>query len=363
MNNLEKWRLILGKFSKDNLSFEMSEDNLAIEELLDSVYDSEYSEGKGMYGEKSSGLLVIKNLKNVNNILEQNIVNKIATDAFETYGMYDVLSDDSYLDNAKADVELLKNLIMYKDYSKEEDRSKIKYKIRQVANEIKKELMSVIDLYNIGSISKTASSIYNKTKNIDIKKTIENNIRNYNKENEKLYVKDIYFYPNKAKNKPVDIILLVDCSGSMVKSLIYVAIVASIFYNISNIDIKIVLFDTRIVNLSEAKEDPIDILLDVQLGGGTDVASAIAYSRKFIKKVDKTLFLVITDLFSEERTMLKEFEELKNTGVRSLVFTGIDDNSNSYYNSNFAKKLEKIGISVESVTVKELANYIKGASK
>lgn len=363
MNNLEKWRLILGKFSKEDFDIDMSKNNLAIEELLDSVYDNEYSKEKGMYGEESSGLLVINNLKNVNNILDQNIINRIATDAFETYGMYDVLADDNYLENAKADVELLKNLIMYKDYSNEEDRSKIKYKIRQVANEIKKELMCKIDFSNVGTISKTGSSMYNKTKNLDIKKTIENNIKNYNKDNNKLYVKDIYFYPNKSENKPVDLVLLVDCSGSMVKSLIYVAIVSSIFYNISNIDIKIVLFDTRIVNLSDVNEDPINILLDVQLGGGTDVAYALAYSRKLIKKADKTLFIVITDLFSEEKTMLKEFEEVKNTGVRTLVFTGIDNDCKSYYNGNFAKKLDKIGIPVESVTVKELANCIKGASK
>jgi hypothetical protein len=363
MNNLEKWRLILGKFSKQNLNTDLSEDNLAVERLLDSVYNSEYSNEKGMYGSESNGVIVIKNLKNVKRILDQDIVNKIATDAFETYGMYEVIADDNYLKNAKADVELLQNLIMYKDYTKEEDRSKIKYKIRQIANEIKKELIMEIDLSKVGTINKSSSSKYNKSKVIDVKKTIEKNIKNYSEEEEKLYVKDIYFYPNKARNKPADIILVVDCSGSMIKSLIYVAIVSSIFYNISDIDISIVLFDTRIVNLTEIREDPINILLDVQLGGGTDVARALEYSRNLIKRSDKTLFIVISDLFSEETSMLKEFQEVKNTGVKTLVFTGIEEDSNSYYNSNFAKRLEKIGIPVEGVTVKKLANYIKGAGK
>ncbi|MCT4607501.1 MAG: VWA domain-containing protein [Marinisporobacter sp.] len=363
MNNLEKWRLILGKFSKQNLEVNLSQDNLAVERLLDSVYDNEYSNEKGMYGSESSGVMVIKNLKEVQKILHQDIVNKIATDAFETYGMYEVLADDNYLENAKADMDLLKKLIMYKDYTKEEERNKIKYKIRQIANEIKKELLFEIDLSRIGTINKSNSSRYNRSKALDMKKTIEKSMKNYNKEEGKLYVEDVYFYPNKAKNKPADIVLVVDCSGSMVESLIYIAIVSSIFYNISNIDIKIVLFDTRIVDLSDVKEDPINILLDVQLGGGTDVARGLAYSRNLIKRPDKTLFIVITDLFSEETSMLKEFEEVKNTGARTLVLTGIQNDSNSYYNSNFAKKLGKIGIPVEGVTVKELANYIKGAGR
>jgi hypothetical protein len=63
MNNLEKWRLILGKFSKQNLNTDLSEDNLAVERLLDSVYNSEYSNEKGMYGSESNGVIVIKNLK------------------------------------------------------------------------------------------------------------------------------------------------------------------------------------------------------------------------------------------------------------------------------------------------------------
>lgn len=363
MNNLEKWRLILGKFSKDALDTPISNENRAVEKLLDSVYDSEYSNEKGMYGTESNGVMVIKNLKDVQKILDQEIVNKIATDAFETYGMYEVLADDNYLESAKADIDLLKNLIMYKDYTKEEERQKIKYKIRQIANEIKKDLMFEIDLSKVGTINKSNSSKYHRSKALDIKKTIERNIKNYNAKDGRLYVEDTYFYPNKAKNKPADIVLVVDCSGSMVESLIYVAIVSSIFYNISHINIKIVLFDTRIVDLSETKEDPINILLDVQLGGGTDVALALSYSKNLIKHSDKTLFIVISDLFSEETSMLKEFEEVKNTGARTLVLTGIQDDAKSYYNSSFAKKLEKINIPVEAVTVKQLANYIKGAAR
>lgn len=363
MNDLEKWRLILGKFSKDDLPVTLTGDKASVEALLDSVYDSEYTGEKGMYGNQSSGHLVIKHLKNVETILNQTTVHKIATDAFESYGMYEVLGDDQYLKKATPDIDLLKNLILYKDYSREEDRKKIRYKIKQIAEAIKKELMADIDLSRIATIHKTTGSKYTRSKYIDIKKTIEKNIKNYDKDREKLYVEDIYFYPNKGNIKPRDVILLVDCSGSMLKSLIYVAILSSIFYNISGIRIKIVLFDTRIVNFSDLKEDPIDILLDVQLGGGTDVALALNYGKSIIDRPDKSICLVITDLFSEEVSMLKAFENMKDTGSKTLVLTGIEDDGKSYYNKNFSKKLEKIGISVESVTIKELAHYIKGSLK
>lgn len=363
MKDLEKWRLVLGKFSKDDLPVSLSEDMISIENLLDSVYESEYTREKGMYGNQSSGQVVIKALRNVEKVLDQTTVNKIATDAFETYGMYEVLSDDQYLKNVKPDMTLLKNLILYKDYTDEKDRKKIKYKIKQIAEAIKRELMADIDLSRTGTVQKTGGSKYTRSKYVDIKKTIEKNIKNYDKHSEKLYVEDIYFYPSKSNIKPRDVILLVDCSGSMLEALIYIAIVSSIFYNISGIRIKIVLFDTRIVHFSDLKEDPIDILLDVQLGGGTDVARALNYGRTLIERPDKSIVLVITDLFSEEIAMLKAFENMKQTGSKVLVLTGIEDDGKSYYNKTFSKKLEKIGISVASVTIKKMANYIKGSLK
>jgi Mg-chelatase subunit ChlD len=359
MDNKTKWRLILGKYSKENLNQNITKEQQNIETLLDTVYDNEYTKNKQMYGTKSNGITIIETINKVKNILNQETINKIALDAFEEYGIYELITDKNYIKNIKPDINLLKNLIMYKNYTKTEEQEKIKYMIKKIANEIKLKMLKNIDLSSVGTTNKTISTKYQKSKNIDINKTIKTNIKNYNQEQKKLYIENIYFYPNKAIKKTKNIILIVDCSGSMIKSLIYSAIISSIFYNINHINIKIILFDTRIVDLSQIKQDPIEILLNVTLGGGTDISKALKYSQKLIKNKQYTEIIMITDLFSEEKTMLKEFENIKSMVNKILILTGIEDDGKTYYNNNIAKKLEKLNISVKSYTVKQLVNYIK----
>lgn len=369
MEITNRWQLILGKFSKNDLDSNFSDSYEKIDKLLASVYDHEYSK-KGLYsddlddssyGTNSSGLTLIKNIKDVENIFDLETIDKISIDAVDSYGMYEILGNEEYLAKATKDIDLLKNLLLYKDLTNEESKIRIKKTILEIAKKLKKELENNPDIVPIGTKRNFCSSEFNKSKHLDIHKTISKNIKNYDKNKSKFYVENTYFYPNISKKRTVDVILVVDASGSLLSSLIYSAIISSIFYNVPNINIKLVLFDTRIVDLSDIKEDPLNILLNVSLGGGTDIALALSYSKKLIKNPYDTLFIVITDLFSSESPMLKEFEEIKESGVNLRVLTGIDDNGKTYYNNSFAKKLDNLGIDVSSVTTKEIVAYIKGA--
>ena len=56
-------------------------------------------------------------------------------------------------------------------------------------------------------------------------------------------------------------------------------------------------FDTSIVDLTEQLNDPVEVLFGVQLGGGTDINSALAYCEQHIENPIKTHLILISDLY------------------------------------------------------------------
>jgi len=62
-----------------------------------------------------------------------------------------------------------------------------------------------------------------------LKTTIRRNLKNFDKESQKLYVDQLFFFAAERKKRPWHIIVTVDQSGSMLESAIFSAVMASIF--------------------------------------------------------------------------------------------------------------------------------------
>ena len=65
----------------------------------------------------------------------------------------------------------------------------------------------------------------------------------------------------------------------MLESAIFSAVMASIFAELPAVKTSLVLFDTQIVDLSDQVGQPVDVLLSIQLGGGTDITLALQYAQ------------------------------------------------------------------------------------
>src|SRR5262249_24914706 len=68
------------------------------------------------------------------------------------------------------------------------------------------------------------------------------------------------------------VVLVVDVSGSMEASIIHSAMMAAILSAVPWIDVRFLAFSTEIVDLSEHVGDPLALLLEISVGGGTHVA-------------------------------------------------------------------------------------------
>ena len=88
---------------------------------------------------------------------------------------------------------------------------------------------------------------------------------------------------------------------------------AAIFASLSVLRTNLVFFDTQIVDMTEQLQDPVEILFGTQLGGGTDIAKAVTYCAQQVVQPEKTIFLLITDLYEggNRNVLLSQMEALE----------------------------------------------------
>ncbi len=91
----------------------------------------------------------------------------------------------------------------------------------------------------------------------------------------------------KRHSEQWQLVLLVDQSGSMVDSVIHSAVMAACLWQLPGIRTHLVAFDTSVVDLTADVADPVELLMKVQLGGGTNIASAVEYGRQLLNNLQK----------------------------------------------------------------------------
>ena len=149
-------------------------------------------------------------------------------------------------------------------------------------------------------------------------------------------------------------------SASMLDSVIYSSIMASIFANLPYLSVKLIIFDTSIVDLTDYVKDPVDTLLKVQLGGGTDIVNALEYAKKITAFPEKTIYVLISDLedSNDYKHMHNSVKGIIEARSKIFILTALDYECNESYNKNAAQKLSKLGAKVAAITPNKLAEYI-----
>lgn len=358
-----RWRLILGQFANDELSLGKGDEET--ENALSFLYDREY-EGRGVRSESSSAgrggsvLTVPDWLHKVRKLFPKQTAEFLFHDAMEKYGIEELLADPEVLRNLEPDMKLLGKLLSFRSVIPEHIRSQADEIIRSIAEEIRKKLEIQITRAVTGKRAATSNTYYRVYKNFDFKRTVERNLKNFSPELGTVIPRQIYFHDNVKRRNPYDIIILADQSGSMANSLIYSAITASIFAKLPFLETHLAVFDTSVVDLSEYTDSAADILMKVQLRGGTDIFKAVCYGETLIKNPSHTIFILITDLYdsSDIRKTYRKCADMIEGGVKLFVLPALDYEGEPMYNRNAAKALAKLGAKVGAVTPEGLAEWI-----
>jgi Mg-chelatase subunit ChlD len=364
MEQLNKWRLILGKYSKEHLSFEGAGLHyMEMEEVLDYLYSKEYGEDSGVRKEGGSGdsnLTVSGWLNKIRVLFPKETVEIMERHALENYGMSELLTDKEVLEKLEPNQELLKTILQLKSMMKGEVLETARRIVKKVAEELMKKLEQDMKKALLGKLDRTKASHVPSIRNLDIKKTIYNNLKYYDRESRQLVLNRVYFHARIKKYNTWRIILAVDESGSMLDSVIHSAVTAGIFARLPMLDTRLVIFDTNVVDLSGYVEDPVETLMSVQLGGGTDIAGALSYCEGLIENPSRTMVVLISDLYEGGgyQRLYSISRQIIESGAKFIALTALDMEANPNYDRNAASRLADLGAHVAAITPEGLADWV-----
>lgn len=289
--SVNRWRLVLGGMSDKSLSFTGDKAEITtfqdMEKLLDYLYsraqgDDVRNENNRQGGQGGSVLNAAEWITKVRTLFPKQTADVLERQALERFNMTELLTDKKVLEEMKPDIALLKTIIQLKHLMNGEVLQAAVKIAKQVADDIKQKLDMTIKRSLTGRLDKNTSSVMKCSANLDFKKTIRRNLKNYDKASNQLILKDIYFSGRVKKHNKKRIIIAIDESGSMLGSVIYSAVMAQIISELPFAEVKLIIFDTSIVDLSDHADDPAQTIMSVQLGGGTDIAKALSYCESLI---------------------------------------------------------------------------------
>ena len=108
-------------------------------------------------------------------------------------------------------------------------------------------------------------------------------------------------------------IVAVDQSGSMLDSAIYSAVMASIFVELPAVRTSLFLFDTDIADLTDQVGQPVEHVLWIQLGGGTNI-TATQYAYQLTRQPARTIVVLVAN-FCEGRAERDLVAQVKEDGA------------------------------------------------
>lgn len=365
-----RWQLILGADARSADGSPMAMGNWSpqdseIQEVLGFLYDREHAhrrdflrDREGTEGE--SELSVPTWLARIRDLFPQTTAELLTHTALERYGMAEVLADPKVLDTVTPNMELLRALLAVKGIVPKHVLSSVRRIIRKVVEELRAKLEITVRRHLAGSVHRHSRSPIRLAKNFDIIQTIRKNLKNYQPAEKRLLVERALFYSRQYRRQPWDLLLVVDQSGSMTESVIHAAVMAGIFLSIPSLRTRLVVFDTEVIDVTEDARDTVELLLQVQLGGGTDIAKALDYAQSQITRPRQTMLVLVTDFFEggDESRLNEIVGKLANDGVILLGLAALDSRAKPAYNRDLAKRLSQLGMTIGAMTPDRLAEWV-----
>jgi Mg-chelatase subunit ChlD len=370
---LARWRLVLGKNAEQQgISCAGDADCQRIEDLVGFLFDesSDGQPGSGQGASRKSGsrqggkggstLTVPDWVDQVRELFPHQAKEVLERELVHRRGIAELLEKPELLEKIEPNVELVKTLLTHKELLNPQTRVLARKIIDQVVQELKKKLKVQVQQAITGALRHDRHSPRRVFRNLDLRTTLRRNLKNWDGESGKLLVDQLFFYAAERKQRPWHIIVTVDQSGSMLDSAIFSAIMASIFAELPAIRTSLVLFDTNVVDLSDQVGQPVDVLLRIQLGGGTDITKALQYSHQLVREPGRTIVVLITDFFEgrDERDLIQQARSMSESGIRMIGLGALGYDARPAYNKTTAGKLRKVGMDILCCTPENLAECI-----
>jgi Mg-chelatase subunit ChlD len=364
---LARWRLVLGESSAEALdpAAGMSADDLARDAALSWLYDRDEQlderdiRRSGDLG--ASQLTVPDWIQQVHRLFPKETIERLERDAVEEFQIHEVVTNPKVLASIPPSETLLRAVLLTKHLMNQEVLRMAREIVRAVVKQLVERLAREVRQAFAGSRLRRRSR-HKSARNFDARGTVRRNLSTYQPGARRLLITEPLFWSRATKHSNRwQIIILVDESGSMVGSVIHAAVTAACLWGLPATKTHLVIFDTAVVDLTAQITDPVETLMKVQLGGGTDIARAVAYGESLVENPRRTVVLLISDLFEggDAEALVRSVKRMHDQGVRVLALAALDETAEPVYDRDLGRKLVAVGAHVGAMTPAQLVGWLQ----
>jgi len=359
----QRWRLVLGRYAQDALGVRLNGTGERMDRTLDYLYGREYA-GRGVreqHGSLDPSQITIPEwLNEVRELFPADVAEKVEKHALDRYGLTELVTDPQTLERLEPNTDLLRILLTVRGHLKGPVLDAARRVIRTVVEEIRRKLEADIRRTLSGRLNRFRHGPLPLRQNFDARGSIRANLKHYDARRKQLVIERLLFFQRNHRRLPWTVILCVDQSGSMAESVIHSAVMAGILAGLPSINVRLVVFDTSIVDLSQHVDDPVESLMNVQLGGGTDIGKALRYCEQLVETPQRTVVALITDFCEggSPRELVAACRRLVEARVRVLGLASLDAQAAPAYDKQMAARLAAVGVEIAALTPNRLAEWL-----
>ncbi|MEW1997582.1 VWA domain-containing protein [Streptomyces coelicoflavus] len=366
---LERWRLILGA-PAERRTGGLDGPDAARDTALQWLYGrhddlARRGERRGTADRREGGdgpstLTVVDWLDDIHRLFPRETVERLERDAVETYGIDEIVTDPDVLLRVEPSTSLLRAVLRTKHLMNPQVLAAARRIVEAVVRDLTERLRPEIRRALTGARSRRPSRTP-LARNFDFRATIRANLAHYRPEDRRILIEHPHFHSRTRRHlEQWQLILLVDQSGSMAGSVIHSAVTAACLWGLPGLRTHLVAFDTQVVDLTSDVTDPVELLMKVQLGGGTDIARAVDYAAGLVDNPRRTIVALITDFYEggDAHRLTRTVRGLTGQGVTVLGLAALDEEAAPAYDRDLAGRLAEAGAHIGAMTPGHLAEFV-----
>ena len=271
----------------------------------------------------------------------------------------EVLADPALARQLTPSMSLIEQLLRDKHNLSGVALANAKALIRRFVDEVAEVLRTQVEKASVGTIDRSVPP-KRVFRNLDLERTIWKNLTNWSPDDQRLYVDRLFYKRTARRTTPARLIVVVDQSGSMVDAMVNCTILASIFAGLPKVDVHLIAYDTRALDLTPWVHDPFEVLLRTQLGGGTDGTAALTLAQPKVADPRNTVVVWISDFYElHEQQLFDGMAAMHRSGVKFIPVGSVNSGGHQSVNPWFRQHFKDQGTPVLSGHVRKLVQELK----
>ncbi|MFC5830576.1 vWA domain-containing protein [Nonomuraea insulae] len=354
----DRWRLLLGRESE-----RLPAAGRAYARALDELYGAGRGEGSDDFedtgGQGESFPTAREWAEELESLFGADVREEVLARAADA-GRADVLAE---LDPAsvRPSIDLLTSVLSLAGGLPEQQVAKLRPLVRRLVDELARELATKLRPALSGLA--TPRPTRRPGGRLDLPRTLRANLQHSRRleDGRLVVVPERPVFGTRARQEADwRLILVVDVSGSMEASVVWSALTAAVLAGVPTLSTHFLTFSTQVIDLTGQVTDPLSLLLEVQVGGGTHIAAGLAHARSLVSVPSRTIVVVVSD-FEEGHPLgglLAEVRALAGSGVHLLGCAALDDGGVPRYSLPIARQLVAAGMPVAALSPLALARWV-----